>query len=127
MDTVMSSDVFGDIGLLNCDPVKIELKSDCEPYSLTTPRRIPFPLLPKISAELRCMPALGIIEEVTEPMDWCSPMVPVMKNSKEQVRVCTDLKRLNRAVKHDRYILPTLEDIAPKMAGRSPWMLPAKS
>ena len=117
MDTVMLSDVFGDIGLLMCDPVKIELKTDCEPYSLTTPRRIPFPLLPKVEAELRRMLALGIIEEVTEPSDWCAPMVPVEKKNKEQVRVCVDLKRLNKAVKRERYILPTLEDIAPKLVG----------
>ena len=54
--------VFGDIGLFKCDPVKIELKPDAEPYTLTTLRRIPFPLLPKVEAELRRM--LSLIEEV---------------------------------------------------------------
>ena len=44
--------VFGDIGLFKCDPVKIELKPDAEPYTLTMPCRIPFPLLPKVEAEL---------------------------------------------------------------------------
>lgn len=116
MDTVILSDVFGDIGLLKCDPVKIELKADCEPYSLTMPCRIPFPLLPEVEAELRRMLALGIIEEVTVPSDWCAPMVPVEKKNKKQVRMCVDLKRLNKAVKRERYILPTLEDIAPKLA-----------
>ena len=50
-------------------------------------------------------------------MDWCAPMVPVEKKNKEQKCVCVDLKRLNKAVKRERYILPTLEDIAPKLAG----------
>lgn len=77
MDTVILNDVFGNIGLLKCEPVKIELNTDCEPYSLTTPRRIPFPLLPKVEAELLSMLEMGIIEEVTEPSDWCAPMVPV--------------------------------------------------
>lgn len=65
--TDLLNDVFGDIGLFKCEPVKIELKPDAEPYSLATPRRIPFPLLPKVEAELRRMLSLGIIEEVTDP------------------------------------------------------------
>lgn len=111
------NDIFGEIGLLKCDPVKIELKPDAEPYATTTPRRVPFPLLPKVEAELKRMLALGIIEHVTVPTDWCAPMVPAEKKNKDQVRVCVDLKRLNKAVKQERYILPTLEDITPKLAG----------
>lgn len=114
--TNVLDDVFGDIGLLKCDPVKIELKAGAEPYILTAPRRIPFPVLSKVETELKCMLAMGIIEEVTEPTDWCAPMVPVEKRNREKVRVCVDLKRLNKAVKRERYILPTLEDIAPKLA-----------
>ena len=34
-----------------------------------------------------------------------------------KVRIGVDLKRLNQAVKRERYMLPTLEDIAPKLAG----------
>lgn len=60
---------------------------------------------------------LGIIEEVTEPTDWCAPMVPAPKRNKDEVRVCVDLKRLNKGVKRERYILPTLDDITPKLAG----------
>lgn len=55
IDTDMLSDVFGDIGLLKCDPVKIELKADAEPYTLTSPCRIPLPLLSKVEAELKRM------------------------------------------------------------------------
>lgn len=51
------------------------------------------------------------------PTDWCAAMVAAEKKNKDQVRVCVDLKRLNKAVKRERYVLPTLEDIAPKLAG----------
>ena len=49
----------------------------------------------------------GVIERITEPTDWCAPMVPVMKKG-SRVRICVDLKKLNR-VKRERYMLPTLE------------------
>uniref|UniRef100_A0A3P9JYQ5 Gypsy retrotransposon integrase-like protein 1 n=1 Tax=Oryzias latipes TaxID=8090 RepID=A0A3P9JYQ5_ORYLA len=110
-------DVFGEIGLLNCEPVRIELTDDAVPYSVSTPRRVPFPLLPKVEKEIKRMLNLGIIEEVPEPTDWCAPMVPAPKRNKEEVRVCVDLKRLNKGVKRERYILPTLDDITPKLAG----------
>lgn len=113
----LTSDVFGEIGLLNCEPVKIELTEEAVPYSVNTPRRVPFPLLPKVEKELKRMLSLGIIEEVTEPTDWCAPMVPAPKRNKDEVRVCVDLKRLNKGVKRERYILPTLDDITPKLAG----------
>ncbi|KAG9282090.1 hypothetical protein AMEX_G700 [Astyanax mexicanus] len=111
----IEDDLFVDIGLLNCEPIKIELKPDAKPYSLTSPRRVPFPLLPKVEEELKRMQKLDIIEEVTEATDWCAPMVPVMKRN-GNVRICVDLKRL-KAVKRERFMLPTLEDIAPKLSG----------
>uniref|UniRef100_A0A1A8F641 Gypsy retrotransposon integrase-like protein 1 n=1 Tax=Nothobranchius korthausae TaxID=1143690 RepID=A0A1A8F641_9TELE len=110
------NDVFGDIGLLNCPPVKIELRPDATPYSISTPRRVPFPLLPRVEEELKRMQLLGIIEEVQEATDWCAPMVPVLKKDK-RVRICADLTKLNKAVKRERFMLPTLEDIAPKLSG----------
>ncbi|MCG8045737.1 MAG: reverse transcriptase domain-containing protein, partial [Candidatus Thiodiazotropha endolucinida] len=108
--------VFGSIGLLNCEPVAIELKPDAKPYSITTPRRVPFPLMPKVEKELNRMLADDIIERVTEPTDWCAPMVVVPKPS-GKVRICVDLQKLNQAVKRERLMLPTLDDIAPKLVG----------
>ncbi|CAB4027684.1 Retrovirus-related Pol poly from transposon, partial [Paramuricea clavata] len=89
--------VFGDIGV-------------------STPRRIPFPLLPLVEAELKRMKDEGIIEEVTEPTEWCAPIVPVPKKN-GQVRICVDMKKLNEAVKRERYVLPSLDDIAPSLHG----------
>lgn len=94
---------------------------------MNTPRKVPFPLLPKVEKDLKCMLSLGIIEEVTEPTDWRAPMVPAPKKNKDEVSVCVDLKRLNKGVKQERYILPTLDNIAPKLAGRSRWTPAARN
>ena len=79
---------------VQCEPVKIKLKSDARPYSVTTARRIPIPLLGKIEKELKCMKDNGVIEKVTEPTEWVSPIVPVLKPSGD-VCICVDLKKLN--------------------------------
>ena len=86
------------------------------PYSITTPRRVAFPLLDKVKAELEQMESDGIIEPVTVATDWCAPMVPVIK-ANGSVRICVDLQKLNQAVVRERLILPNLEDISPKLVG----------
>ncbi|KAI2647390.1 Transposon Tf2-8 polyprotein [Labeo rohita] len=73
------STVFEGGGTMKTEPVKIHLKEGAVPYAVHTARRVPFPLLPKVKAELRRMEEQGVVERVTLPTDWCAPMVPVMK------------------------------------------------
>ncbi|KAK9517531.1 hypothetical protein VZT92_022896 [Zoarces viviparus] len=74
-------------------------------------------MLPKVKKELDRMEASGVIEPVKEPTEWCAPMVAVPKKNKEQPRICVDLKRLNKSVKREKFIMPTIDDILPKLAG----------
>ena len=112
----VSTEIFGNGGLIQCDPVKIKLKSDATPYCVTTARRVPFPILPNVQQELEKMEKLGVIRPVTEPTEWCAPMVPVRKKN-GNVRICVDLSKLNAAVRREHFMLPNLDDIAPKLAG----------
>ena len=56
---------------------RIKLKPDAKPFALSSPRRVPIPLLPKVKAELTRRVDLGVISPVDEPTEWCSDMVVV--------------------------------------------------
>ena len=109
-------DVTSSIGLMQCDPVKIHVKRDAIPYSVSTPRRIPLPMMAKVENELNRMENEGVIINQTEPTEWCSPIVSVLKPN-GQVRLCVDLKKLNMAIERERYVIPTLQDIFHNMNG----------
>ena len=110
------------IGTLKGDPVKIMLKGNAQPYSVSTARRVPIPLMPKVKAELERMECEGVISSVSEPTEWCAPMVPVIKKSGD-VRICVDLKHLNESIVRSKFVIPTKEDILSKLSdGTVVWM-----
>ena len=45
----------------------------------------------------------GIIAPVTEPTEWCSPIVVTPKKNSDSIRMCVDLSKLNRFVRRERY------------------------
>lgn len=61
--------MFSGVGTLKGKPVKIILKDGAQPYSVTAPRRVPIPLLPKVEEELKRMESMGIIEKVMDPTE----------------------------------------------------------
>ena len=85
-------------------------------YSLQTARRVPILLLQKVKDALLKMEETGIIEQIQEPTDWCAGIVIVPKKD-DGVRICTDYKKLNAAIKRERYVLPTVKDILHKQKG----------
>ena len=115
LEQINTSDTDTKIGLMKTDSVAIKLKVGAQLLCLTTARRVPFPLMGAVKAELDRMVTSGVIRAVTEPTDWCSAMVPVIKKT-GAVRICVDLKQLNTAVRREHFMLPSLEDISPKLA-----------
>ena len=96
-------------------PYKIQLEEDAQPHAIYVPRPVPLPLLEKTRAELNRMLSLGVIEEVTEPTEWCSPMVVIPKG--DTVRVCSDVTQLNKYVKREVHPMATVEESLAKLGG----------
>ena len=60
---------------------------------------------------------LGVIEEATGPTDWCNPLVIAMK-ANGKIRICTDMTKLNKAVKREIHPIFTVEASLAKIKGK---------
>lgn len=102
----------GEVGCIP-DPVTISVDRTVKPVVLPG-RRIPHALMPKVKTELDKMVAKGIVTPVTEPTDWVSQMVVVVKKD-GSLRICLDPGPLNKAIKRAHFQFPLVEDIAAKL------------
>ena len=106
--------IFQGLGNLG-EEYHVKLRPDAEPYALFAPRRIPLPLRPKVIEELERMEKAGVISKVTEPTPWCAGMVVVPKKS-GAVRICVDLKPLNKSVLREVHPLPKVDETLAQLA-----------
>ena len=93
------------------EAMNIPLKDDAVPFSLTTPRNIPYGWREKVKNKLQEMVKKGIIAEVTEPTEWCHEMVIQPKKDSDDIRICVDLTKLNQHVKRATYPSCTAYDV----------------
>ena len=102
-------DLFRGLGTFGAE-YHITLKQDAKPFTLSAPRRVALPLLPKVKAELARMEKLGVISKVDTPTEWCAGIVIVPKPN-DDIRICVDLTKLNESVCREKHILPSVEQI----------------
>ncbi|XP_038106252.1 uncharacterized protein K02A2.6-like [Culex quinquefasciatus] len=76
-------------------------------------RRCPIPLLDKVKSKIDELLEMDIIERVTRPTSWVSPLVPILKENGE-LRLCIDMRRANQAIQRLNHPLPVFEDFLPK-------------
>ena len=77
--------MFQGLGCLKTEPVKILLRDDAQSCA----RRVPIPLVPKITEKVEKLESEGIIDKITRPTVWCASMVPVT-NKSGKVRLCVE-------------------------------------
>lgn len=96
-------ELFQGIGKLKDFQVKLhintDVKSTCQPH-----RRVPFHLRQKVEDELQKLEADDIIEKVTGPTPWVSPIVTLPKpKNPNDVRICVDMRQANTAIERERH------------------------
>ena len=106
--------LFTGLGILQGD-YEIQVKPDAQPFSLGTARNIPLPLCDKVKQELDVMEAQGVISKVQQPTPWYAGMVVVKKNG--GVRICVNLKPLNRCILREHHPLPKVDEILGQLTG----------
>ena len=105
-------DAFDDLG---CFPGKyhIEIDPTVKP-SQNLPRRVPVATISAIQKKINQMIKEGILANVSESTDWISNMMAA-KKSNGDLRICIDPSHLNKAIRHPRYAMPTIENVLPKL------------
>ncbi|PAA50313.1 hypothetical protein BOX15_Mlig015377g3 [Macrostomum lignano] len=102
------SDVFtGKVGRMAGEMFRIKLSADAKPFAISTPRRIAEPLKLQLKKELEDLERDGIIAKVTEPTEWCAPITVQPKKGQSKIRMCVDLRCLNKYVIRERYVSQT--------------------
>jgi hypothetical protein len=79
-------------------------------------RPLPFSVREKVAVELKKWEEMDIIERVHDACEWVSPIVVAAKKD-GAVRVCVDLRNLNRQIVTHKYPLPSLEELFVGLAG----------
>ena len=105
-------DVFTGIGCLPGE-YHVEVDPAIKPVQ-HAPGRVPVPLKSKLIEKIDEMEKQGIIVKETQPTKWISSLVAVQKPG--ELRVCIDLRGLNRAMKRLKYQMPTVDGVLPKLS-----------
>lgn len=95
--------------------IRIPIDKSVEPVAQRL-RRLPLPMLGRVDEKLNDLLSKDIIEKVSEPSRWVSPMVIVVKDSGD-IRLCIDMRQLNKAILRETHPLPTIEEIRWRMNG----------
>lgn len=104
-------DVFEGLGELPGE-YKIVTDETVKP-KVHPPRRVPVAVRPKIKEKLDELVQRNVITPVTEPTEWVSSMLAVIKPNK--LRICLDPRDLNEAIKREHYQMPTIEEVATRL------------
>jgi hypothetical protein len=109
------SDIFKGLGKLKDCKVKLHIDTSVTPVAQTH-RRVPFHMRKDLEQQIAADGKLGVIEKPTGATPWVSPVVCVPKKS-GKVRVCVDMRCVNKAIKREHHNTPTIHDLVHDLNG----------
>ena len=106
-------------GLGKLSDFKVHLHIDAKVKPVAQPhRRIPFNLRDRVKQKIEELEQKDVIEEVTGPTPWVSPIVCVPKpKNPEAIRMCVDMRAVNKAIERERHITPTMNELLAEVSG----------
>ena len=105
----------GGVGKLKDFQLTVPVDPDVTPVAQKV-RRIPFSLQGPVERKLKELLDQDIIEQVSGPTPWVSPVVCAPKKNGD-IRLCVDMRQANAAVIRERHPMPTLDDVLHDMTG----------
>lgn len=112
------ADLFRGVGKLKDFQVKLHIDNAVQPVAQPH-RRVPFHVRQQLEDQLKHDEELDIIEMTEGATPWVSPVVVVPKPKSEtgQKRVCVDMRQANTAIKRERHITPTINELISDLNG----------
>jgi hypothetical protein len=107
-------EVFTGLGCLDGE-VNIKLKENAKPV-VHPPQNLPVAIREKVKDELENMVKQGVLARVTEPTEWVSSMVAVVKPS-GKLRVCLDPRDVNPSIQREHFPMNTIDTVLTKVQG----------
>ena len=101
--------IYETVPKMKGEKFRVYVQPDAMPFAVKAPRTIGLALKPRLWEELSKLLEDGIIEPVTEPTPWVSPIVLVPRKGSSHMRLCVDYTRLNRSIDGSYYFSPAPE------------------
>ncbi|UYV67074.1 hypothetical protein LAZ67_4003826, partial [Cordylochernes scorpioides] len=108
--------LFHGLGTIKGYSHKVTLKDNYRPIAQRC-RRIPYAKVEAVNQELDKMLENGIIEEVHQGSEWVSNIIVVPKRDSEEIRLCIDLREVNKAILRERHPIPTIDNMLHALKG----------
>ena len=93
----------GQVRTMPGEKFHISLTQEAKPFCVTSPHTIPFAYRDKLKQKIDLLVEQNIIIPVTEPTEWCVPIVVAPKKGTDRIRMCVDLSKLNKFVCREHY------------------------